>query len=73
MGARARILPLIVYDFEHLWDEFEKEALSLHDRREIRYLEDVCEGIENAPSHFARLMAGNNFGKTIIKNTVRKT
>ncbi len=68
MGARARIIPLIVYDFEDLWDEFEAEALILYRGKKLSYLEDIREGIENAPAHFSRLMAGENFGKTIIKN-----
>lgn len=69
MGARARILPLIVYDFEHLWDQFENNALQWFRDEKIKYLEDICDGIENAPSHFRRMMRGDNFGKAMIKNT----
>lgn len=69
MGARARILPLIVYDFEHLWDTFEKKAVRWFGDDKIRYLEDIRDGIENAPAHFQRLMRGENVGKTIIRNT----
>ena len=68
MGARARIIPLIVYDFEHMWDEFEGYALRLYRDNGLCYAEDIREGIENAPAHFSRLMSGENFGKTIIKN-----
>ena len=70
MGARARILPLIVYDFEHLWDEFEAKAVEWYAQGKVHYLEDVRDGIENAPGHFIRLMRGENFGKTIIRNTI---
>lgn len=70
MGARARILPLIVYDFERLWDQFEKSAVQWFSDGKIKYVEDLCDGIENAPAHFQRLMLGENFGKTIIRNTL---
>ena len=67
MGARARILPLIVYDFEHLREEFEDRAVAWYAEDRINYLEDVVEGIENAPAQFAKLMRGENFGKTLVK------
>ncbi len=34
---------------------------------EIRYREDVVEGIENAPEAFIGMLTGKNFGKLIIK------
>lgn len=67
MGARARILPLIVYDFEHLRREFEDRAIEWYAQGRIKYLEDMVEGIENAPAQFAKLMRGDNFGKTLVK------
>lgn len=69
MGARAKILPLIVYDFEHLWDEFEQAAVCWFEQGKIQFLEDRRQGIENAPAHFCRLMRGENMGKTVIQNT----
>ena len=33
----------------------------------IQYLEDVTEGLANAPTAFSKLMRGLNTGKTIIK------
>jgi NADPH-dependent curcumin reductase CurA len=67
MGARARILPLIVYDFEHLRDEFEQRAARWFAEGRIAYLEDVSSGIETAPAQFTKLMRGENFGKTLVK------
>ncbi len=67
MGARARILPLIVYDFENLRDEFEDRAAAWYAAGRINYLEDVAVGIQQAPAQFAKLMRGENFGKTLVE------
>ena len=34
---------------------------------EIRYLEDVAEGLENAPAAFMSMLRGGNTGKQIVK------
>ena len=34
---------------------------------EIAYLEDIAEGLENAPAAFIRLLTGGNMGKQIVK------
>ena len=68
MGARASILPLIVYDFEHLWDEFEAKARRWFAAGSINYREEMVEGLIHAPALFAKLMRGENFGKTIVHN-----
>ena len=67
MGARARILPLIVYDFEHLRDEFEERAAAWYAEGRIQFLEDVAVGIKEAPAQFAKLMRGDNLGKTLVR------
>lgn len=36
-------------------------------RGEIRYLEDIAEGLENAPAAFMGLLEGRNLGKQIVK------
>ncbi|HXH79030.1 NADP-dependent oxidoreductase [Nocardioides sp.] len=33
----------------------------------VRYLEDIVEGLENAPAAFAGMLRGDNFGKLVIK------
>jgi NADPH-dependent curcumin reductase CurA len=33
----------------------------------VRYREDVVEGLENAPEAFRGMLAGRNFGKTLIR------
>jgi NADPH-dependent curcumin reductase CurA len=34
---------------------------------EVRYFEDVVEGIENAPAAFIGMMAGDNLGKRLVQ------
>jgi len=34
---------------------------------ELKYREDIVEGIDNAPAAFIGLLQGKNFGKLIIK------
>jgi NADPH-dependent curcumin reductase CurA len=34
---------------------------------EIRYREDVAEGLETAPRAFINMLAGRNFGKTLVR------
>jgi NADPH-dependent curcumin reductase CurA len=34
---------------------------------EIRYLEDIVDGLENAPQAFIGMLAGRNFGKALVR------
>ncbi|MEY8839147.1 NADP-dependent oxidoreductase, partial [Cribrihabitans sp. XS_ASV171] len=36
---------------------------------DIKYLEDVAEGLENAPAAFMSMLKGGNTGKQIVKLT----
>jgi NADPH-dependent curcumin reductase CurA len=33
----------------------------------VRYLEDIVDGLENAPEAFIGMLEGRNFGKLIIR------
>jgi len=67
MASRTRILPMIVYDYEHRREEFLKEAMAWQGEGLLAFKEDVVEGITNAPAHFCRLMRGENFGKALVR------
>jgi hypothetical protein len=64
---RATIEGFLVYDFE-LQHEIARVRISnwIKDGR-IKYKEDVVDGFENAPSAFAGLLRGENFGKLLVK------
>ncbi|MCP5360835.1 MAG: NADP-dependent oxidoreductase [Sinobacteraceae bacterium] len=66
MASRAKILPLIVYDYEHRRSEFLREALAWHGEGRLVFKEDIVEGLQNAAAHFCRLMRGENFGKSLV-------
>ncbi len=65
--ARATVRGMVVYDHEDLRGQFVEDASNWLKEGRIRYLEDVTEGIENAPEAFSRLMQGKNHGKAIVK------
>lgn len=49
------------------YDEFLEEIGSLVANGEIRYREQITEGLEAAPSAFIGMLEGRNFGKVIVK------
>jgi hypothetical protein len=67
MACRGRILPLVVYDYEHRREEFLREALIWHGEGRLAFKEDVADGLQNAAEAFCRLMRGENFGKSLVR------
>jgi hypothetical protein len=67
MACRGRILPLVVYDYEHRREEFLREALIWHGEGRLAFKEDVADGLHNAAAAFCRLMRGENFGKSLVR------
>lgn len=65
--ARATVRGMVVYDHEDLREQFVSDAAGWLKDKRIKYLEDVTEGIENAPLAFSRLMQGKNHGKAIVR------
>ena len=65
--ARAHMHGLVVYDHEDLRTEMEVHISERIRSGDIAYNEDITDGLEHAGSAFARLMAGKNFGKSIVR------
>lgn len=65
--SRATVRGLVVYDHFHRWDAFLHDAGGWLAAGRLHFKEDVTRGLENAPAAFARLMAGQNFGKAIVQ------
>ncbi len=65
--ARAHMHGLVVYDHEDLRPEMEERCSAWIKSGAIAYNEDVTEGLQHAGAAFARLMAGENFGKTLVR------
>jgi len=60
----------INYDFSELFPEFLREVGAGIRSGEIRYKEDIVDGLENAPNAFIGMLEGRNFGKLIIRIAV---
>jgi hypothetical protein len=63
---RARLLGLVVYDYEHLLDEYVARGARWLREGRLRFLEDRADGLAAAPAAFHRLMSGQNVGKSIV-------
>ena len=57
----------IVWDFASQEKEALQQLANWIKQGKLRYLEDIVDGLENAPEAFIRLFDGKNFGKLIVK------
>jgi NADPH-dependent curcumin reductase CurA len=64
---RARMEGFLVFDYAARFGEAIAELKRWVDAGEIRYAEDIQEGLENAPATLRRLFEGKNLGKQILK------
>ena len=72
MGAflvkKIKVQGFIVFDdFGHRYPEFAKEMTGWVKSGQIKYREQMVEGLENAPAAFNGLLEGENFGKVVVK------
>jgi NADPH-dependent curcumin reductase CurA len=63
---RAVLKGLIVYDFEDRRQQFFELVAPWVAAGKIKYKEDRADGIETTGAQFAKLMSGQNFGKTLV-------
>jgi len=64
---RLQIQGFIVFDYNHLMNDFLTEVSAWIREGKIAFREDVREGLENAPAALNDLLQGGNFGKMLIK------
>jgi hypothetical protein len=57
----------IVSDFGELQPEFLERAAPWVLDGELRYREDIVDGLENAPEAFIGMLEGRHFGKLLIR------
>lgn len=65
--TRARVQGLIVFDWWHRRDEAMGHLAGLWRDGRLTVREDVLDGLERAPEAFVRMMAGDNFGKQLVR------
>lgn len=64
---RATLRGLLVFDWRDRYGEGLERLTRWVQSGEVKYREDIVEGIENAPAAFAGLMEGRNFGKQLVR------
>ncbi len=64
---RMHVHGFIISDHYHRYGEFLADAAPRVASGKIQYVEDVAQGLENAPAAFINLLKGGNFGKQIVK------
>jgi NADPH-dependent curcumin reductase CurA len=57
----------LVFDWWHRRDEAIARLATWQRAGQLRYREDVLDGIERMPEAFLRLLAGENFGKQLVR------
>ena len=65
--ARATVSGLVVYDHEDLRPSMETDLAERVAQGALKFREHVFEGLDHAPVAFCALMAGETFGKTVVK------
>ncbi|MEH1767515.1 MAG: NADP-dependent oxidoreductase [Nostoc sp.] len=64
---RALIKGFLVRDYQHRFNEFLHDVSGWLQSGQLKYKEDVADGLEKAPAAFIGLLRGDNFGKLIVK------
>ncbi len=64
---RARMEGFIVLDYQARFGEAVQQLFQWVGAGDIRYAEDVVEGLEHAPDTLNRLFEGRNMGKQLLK------
>lgn len=64
---QARMEGFLVFNFAHRHEHARQRMAAWIRSGDLRYREDVVEGLENAPAAFIGMMTGENFGKLLVK------
>jgi NADPH-dependent curcumin reductase CurA len=64
---RARMTGLIVFDFQHRYEEAVARLAAWVRAGSLRYREEIVDGIERCPGSIAELYRGENLGKRLIR------
>lgn len=67
LSNRILVQGFIISDHEALWPQFLAEVAPLVKSGQMKYREDVVEGLEATVPAFQGLLEGRNFGKLLVK------
>ncbi|KAL9273809.1 2-alkenal reductase (NADP(+)-dependent)-like protein, partial [Drosera capensis] len=63
---RIRMEGFLISDYSHLYDKYLDVVLPLIREGKITYVEDIIDGLENAPAALVGLFSGRNIGKQVL-------
>lgn len=65
---RIKVQGFIIFDdYGHRYDEFFRDMAEMVHAGQIRYREQIVDGLERAPQAFIGMLDGKNFGKLVVK------
>lgn len=67
LNRSARMQGFLIWDYEHRYSEAVTRLASWIRNGQLRYREEILEGIEQAPDAIAGLYRGENMGKRVIR------
>jgi hypothetical protein len=68
LTKRLTVRGFIIFDdYGHRYNEFAKEMTEWVRTGQIKYREQIVDGLENAPQAFIGLLEGRNFGKLVVR------
>jgi hypothetical protein len=68
LRKRISVQGFIIFDdFGHLYPKFAQEMGEWVRRGQVKYREEIIDGLEAAPAAFVGLLRGENFGKRVIR------
>lgn len=68
LTKRIRMQGFIIFDdYGHRYPEFARDMAQWLASGQIKFREDIVDGLENAPQAFIGLLEGKNFGKLVVR------
>ena len=64
---QAKVEGFLVFNFAHRHEHARQRMAEWIRTGQLKYKEDVVDGLENAPDAFIGMMTGENFGKLIVR------
>jgi NADPH-dependent curcumin reductase len=64
---RVKMQGFIIFDHYHRQADFVRDMSSWLKSGQVKYREDVVDGLQNAPQAFIGLLQGANFGKLVVR------
>ena len=64
---RLRVQGFIQFDYRHRYGDFQRDMSAWVRNGDVRYQEDIVDGLENAVTAFQGLLQGRNRGKLLVR------